>query len=50
MTNKPLGLVNDLVQITMEGSTIFDPFMGAASTGVAAIQNGRKFIGIELYP
>lgn len=50
MTEKPLGLMNDLVQITKEGSTVFDPFMGAATTGVAAIQSGRKFIGIELHP
>jgi DNA modification methylase len=26
---------------------IFDPTMGSASTGVAAIMEGRKFIGIE---
>lgn len=50
MTQKPLGLMNDLIQITKEGSTVFDPFMGAATTGVAAIQTGRKFVGIELHP
>lgn len=30
-----------------EGSTVLDPFMGAASTAIACIRTGRKFIGIE---
>lgn len=32
------------------GDTVLDPFMGTASTGVAAIRMGRKFIGIEREP
>jgi len=31
-----------------ENDTVFDPFMGVASTGVAALKNNRKFVGIEL--
>ena len=31
-----------------EGGTVLDPFMGAGTTGVAAVLEGRKFIGCEL--
>ena len=48
-TEKPLALVNKLVaQFTDSLETILDPFMGSGTTGVAAVQLGRKFIGIEL--
>ena len=44
-TEKPVGLMCKFVEWT--SGTIFDPFMGSGTTGVAAIQMGRKFIGIE---
>ena len=48
-TVKPLELMVYLCQlITPPGATILDPFMGSGSTGVAALETGRKFIGIEL--
>lgn len=50
MTEKPLPLMKDLIQITKPGCTVLDPFMGVATTGVAAIQSGRKFVGIEMHP
>jgi DNA modification methylase len=31
-----------------EGATILDPYMGSGTTGVACVQTGRNFIGIEI--
>jgi site-specific DNA-methyltransferase (adenine-specific)/modification methylase len=48
-TQKPVKLLSHLIRIASnEGDMILDPFMGVGSTGVAALQNNRKFIGIEL--
>jgi DNA modification methylase len=47
-TQKPLMLFERLVKASSnEGSVIFDPFMGSGTTGVACLNTGRKFIGIE---
>ena len=49
MTVKPVELISHLVKLfTREGQTVLDPFMGSGSHGVAALVNGRKFIGIEI--
>lgn len=35
---------------SFQGDTILDPFAGSGTTGVACVQTGRKFIGIEIEP
>jgi site-specific DNA-methyltransferase (adenine-specific) len=49
-TQKPESLMRFCIHYCGEVSTILDPFMGSGTTGVAAIQLGRKFIGIEREP
>jgi len=46
-TQKPLALMKWCIEQAGTPETIIDPFMGSGTTGVAAIQLGRKFIGIE---
>lgn len=46
---KPDALVERFVRShTTPGQTVLDPFMGSGTTGVACMNLGRKFIGIEL--
>ena len=49
-TQKPLALMKWCIDQIGHPKTILDPFMGSGTTGVAAIQMGRKFIGIEREP
>jgi site-specific DNA-methyltransferase (adenine-specific)/modification methylase len=49
-TQKPLALMKWCIDQAGNPETILDPFMGSGTTGVAAIQMGRKFIGIEREP
>jgi DNA modification methylase len=45
---KPVELMRQLI---LEGcNTILDPFMGLGSTGIACVEKGRNFIGIEIDP
>ncbi len=46
-TQKPLQLMRWCIEQAGNPQTILDPFMGSGTTGVAAIQLGRKFTGIE---
>ena len=50
-TQKPIQLMVKAIEwAARDAKTILDPFMGSGTTGVAALQLGRKFIGIELDP
>lgn len=51
-TVKPLALMRYLARLTKTptGGVVLDPFMGSGSTGVACVQEGRDFIGIEIDP
>ena len=47
-TQKPVRLLEDLIKtFSNEGDTVCDLTMGSGSTGVAAINKGRNFVGIE---
>ena len=48
-TQKPVPLLEYLIKTyTNEGEIVLDNTMGSGSTGVACINNNRKFIGIEM--
>lgn len=48
-TQKPIALLEYLIKTySNEGNTVLDNCMGSGSTGVACVNTGRNFIGIEL--
>lgn len=50
-TQKPISILKRMIEMASnEDDIIFDPFMGVGSTGVAAMQLNRRFIGVELDP
>jgi len=47
-TVKPVDLMRWLVRLAVpDGATVLDPFCGSGTTGIAAIAEGRRFVGIE---
>lgn len=49
-TQKPLEVMKWCIGHAPTSETVLDPFMGSGTTGVAAIQMGKSFIGIEREP
>ena len=47
-TEKPVALMEWCISWLPDAKSIFDPFMGSGTTGVACANLGRKFIGIEI--
>ncbi len=47
-TQKPLPLMKWCVLQVGKAQTILDPFLGSGTTGVAAVDMGRDFVGIEI--
>ena len=49
MTIKPVDLMERLIEVfSTPRQVVLDPFMGSGTTGVAALRNGRKFLGFEI--
>lgn len=49
-TQKPLSLMLWCLSLVPDADLILDPYMGSGTTGVAAVQMGRRFVGIERDP
>ncbi|MDU1311479.1 MAG: site-specific DNA-methyltransferase [Actinomyces sp.] len=48
-TQKPIKLLDRIIKIsTNENDLILDPFCGSSTTGVAAVINNRRYIGIDI--
>lgn len=45
---KPEPVMQEIVRVVPKGGVILDPFMGSATTGVAALRAGCQFIGVEM--
>ena len=47
-TQKPVDLMKWSIETVSAAGIVLDPFMGSGTTGVAAVQLGRRFVGIEI--
>lgn len=49
-TQKPVAVMRWSIGFVGDAECILDPYMGSGTTGVAAVNEGRKFVGIEIDP
>lgn len=49
-TQKPVEVMRWTIGFLHSPTIILDPFMGSGTTGVACVQLGRRFIGMEIEP
>jgi site-specific DNA-methyltransferase (adenine-specific)/modification methylase len=49
-TQKPLQVMGWVIDLCPKADSILDPFMGSGTTGVAAVERRRQFVGIEREP
>lgn len=47
-TQKPVALMRWCLSLIPKAQTVLDPYMGSGTTGVAVLEDGRQFIGIEI--
>lgn len=48
IAQKPLEVMREIVKICPPGGVVLDPFTGSGTTGIAAVLEGRGFVGVEL--
>jgi site-specific DNA-methyltransferase (adenine-specific) len=48
IAEKPVELLKALIGVTPAGACVTDAFMGSGTTGVACVEMGRPFVGVEL--
>lgn len=50
-TQKPVSLMKHFVELlSNQNDVVLDPFMGSGTTGVAAVELERDFVGVEISP
>ena len=49
LAEKPVAIMEYLI-VKLAAARVCDPFMGSGTTGVACVQTGRRFLGIEIEP
>jgi site-specific DNA-methyltransferase (adenine-specific) len=50
LTGKPTKVMQEIARIADRGGILLDPFAGSGTTGIGALLEGRRFLGIEIDP